>query len=69
MIKYFCDRCGKEIGHGDAHSNLKINPNVINDRIICFDNIPAEYEINLCPDCFYQFNRFIKMKKNSDAVE
>lgn len=62
MIKYVCNRCGKEIASGDFHSNLKIRPNIINDRIISFGHIPDEYEIDLCPDCLAVFDNFLKNK-------
>lgn len=65
MIKYFCDRCGNDCS--ESHSLIKISEHMWNGHSISYDGSPESYKLNLCPNCFTQFNRFIEKKKILDV--
>ena len=65
MIKYFCDRCGKDC---ESYALLLINPSMWGEVSLNYDG-KSEHKIHLCPTCYTKFERFIEKQQIIDADE
>ena len=64
MIQYVCDRCGKTIDEETSKENYATYQ--IKKRI---KNFGFESPLDLCPDCYESFSKWLKECKADKEVE
>lgn len=65
MIKYFCDRCGKEIVNNTSAAGIKVEAYIYDDNFIVHED-KGDYHAFLCDRCEYLLKRFLKNELNID---
>ena len=65
MIKYFCDKCGKEVEYKFdlTLNNIRIQPGSVvffKDALSTWSK--QDEEVALCPDCQEELRRWLKLR-------
>lgn len=65
MIKYFCDRCGKEIINNTSTAEIEVKTFTYDDNFMVHES-KGDYHTFLCGNCKYLLRKFLENELNID---
>ena len=66
MIKYFCDRCGKEVVNNNSCSVIKVETYTYNDSNFMVHENKGDYNTFLCGKCGILLRKFLENELDID---
>lgn len=65
MIKYFCDRCGKEIVNNTSTAEIEVKTFTYDGNFMVHES-KGDYHTFLCSNCKCLLRKFLENKLNID---